>query len=200
MDRLVYDLGNRQWDIPALRMLLGEVLPQKRFFEDFEVVHEFDTIGRKLMLLNARRIFNQGNNTEFILLAIEDITEQRRLEEQRRQLETQFTSLVRNIKDHSIFTLDEQGKITSWNVEAERILGWSEAEALGKHFSIIFTPEDLGSNQPETELRTAREKGRAEDGAGIAKRAANSSGRWESLRRHTMPTERLSATRRFCGT
>jgi PAS domain S-box-containing protein len=163
VDRLVYDLGNRQWDIPALRKLLEEVLPQDRFFEDFEVVHEFDAIGQKVMLLNARRIFHEGNNTEFILLAIEDITERRRLEEQRRQLETRFTALVRNIKDHSVFTLDQQGKITSWNVEAERILGWSEAEALGRHFSIIFTPEDLERNQPETELRTAREKGRAED-------------------------------------
>ena len=163
VDRLVYDLGNRQWDIPALRKLLDEILPQHTFFEDFEVVHEFDSIGQKIMLLNARRIHHEGNNTEFILLAIEDITEQQRLEKLRQELETRFTSLVRNIKDHSVFTLDAEGKITSWNVEAERILGWTEAEAIGQHFSIIFTPEDLARDQPETELRTAREEGRAED-------------------------------------
>ena len=70
VDRLVYDLGNRQWDIPALRKLLDEILPQHTFFEDFEVVHEFDSIGQKIMLLNARRIHHEGNDTEFILLAI----------------------------------------------------------------------------------------------------------------------------------
>ena len=124
LDRLVYELGNRQWDIPALRRLLEVVLPQNTAFDDFEVVHEFGGIGRKIMLLNARRIYRVGNDIEFILLAIEDITERRRLEDERRELETRFTSLVKNIKDHSIFTLDPQGHITSWNREAEKILGY----------------------------------------------------------------------------
>ena len=61
------------------------------------------------MLLNARRVYREGNQTELILLAIEDITERRRLEDERRELETRFTSLVKNIRDHSIFTLDTAG-------------------------------------------------------------------------------------------
>ncbi len=58
------------------------------------------------MLLNGRRVYRQNNHTESILLAIEDITERRRLEDDRAELETRFTSLVKNIRDHSIFTLD----------------------------------------------------------------------------------------------
>ena len=72
---LIYDLGNRQWDIPKLRELLEEILPQNTKFNDFEVEHHFDTIGRKIMHLNARRIYNEGSQTQLILLAIEDVTE-----------------------------------------------------------------------------------------------------------------------------
>ena len=72
---LIYDLGNRQWDIPKLRELLEEILPQNTKFNDFEVEHHFETIGRKIMHLNARRIYNEGNQTQLILLAIEDVTE-----------------------------------------------------------------------------------------------------------------------------
>jgi two-component system, chemotaxis family, CheB/CheR fusion protein len=161
--QLLYDLGNRQWDIPRLRTLLEEILPQNTAVEDFEVAHTFPSIGHRVMVLNARRIYREANKTETILLAIEDITARRRAEEQQGEIETRFTSLVKNIKDHSIFTMDLDGRIASWNVEAERILGYSEAEALGQHFSIIFTPEDRERGEPDTELRTARETGRAED-------------------------------------
>jgi two-component system, chemotaxis family, CheB/CheR fusion protein len=78
LQRFIYDLGNGQWNIPALRVLLEEVLPQHKAFQDFEVVHTFPAIGRRVMLLNARRLIG-GNNTEHILLAIEDITERKRI-------------------------------------------------------------------------------------------------------------------------
>jgi PAS domain S-box-containing protein len=161
--RLIYELGNHQWDIAALRRLLEDILPQRTAFNDFEVTHVFESIGRKVMLLNARRVYREGNHIESILLAIEDITERRRLEDERAELETRFTSLVKNIRDHSIFTLDPPGRITSWNQEAVRILGYTEAEALGQHFSIIFTPEDQEAGVPAQELATAKSEGRAED-------------------------------------
>jgi PAS domain S-box-containing protein len=161
--RLVYELGNHEWDIPALRRLLEDVLPQNSSFNDFEVIHEFVSMGRKVLLLNARRVHREGNHTESILLAIEDITERRRLEEQRAELETRFTSLVKNIRDHSVFTIDTQGRITSWNREAEKILRYTEAEAVGQHFSIIFTTEDRQAEVPAEELYTALRDGRAED-------------------------------------
>jgi PAS domain-containing protein len=76
--RFVYSVGNHQWDIPALRKLLEEIVPQNSKFTGFEVDHEFPGIGRKTMLLNARRIYRQGIGTEMILLAIQDVTETRR--------------------------------------------------------------------------------------------------------------------------
>ena len=80
--KLVYDLGNRQWDIPRLRELLEKILPENNPFECFEVDHDFETIGHKTMLLNARRIRHESNKKEMILLAIEDITERRRAEDE----------------------------------------------------------------------------------------------------------------------
>jgi len=160
-DRLLYELGNGQWDIAGLRALLEDILPRKTSFDDFEVAHDFPGLGPKIMLLNARRLRYQG--AERILLAMEDVSDQRRAEAERQAIETRFTSLVKNIKDHSIFTLDPAGRITSWNVAAEQVLGFSEAEALGRHFSFIFTPEDQAQGVPEAELRAAREHGRAED-------------------------------------
>ena len=78
---LVYDLGNNQWDIPKLRELLETILPQKTNFNNYEVEHVFTTIGRRIMLLNARQIQRLSGKEKIILLAIEDITERRAIED-----------------------------------------------------------------------------------------------------------------------
>ncbi len=72
--RFLYDLGDGQWNIPKLRQLLEEILPRNSLFNDFAVEHEFPRIGRKRMLLNARRILSKDNELKAILLAIEDTT------------------------------------------------------------------------------------------------------------------------------
>lgn len=158
----IYDLGNGQWNIPRLRQLLEDILPENSTFEDFVVEHDFPDIGERYMLLNARSI-QRDEKSNLILLGIEDQTQQRQLEEERRAIETRFTSLVKNIRDHAIFTLDCEGHIASWNLEAERILGFSEDEALGQNFEMIFTDEDRAMKRPEEELTLARRDGRAED-------------------------------------
>jgi hypothetical protein len=68
-------LGNREWDIPKLRELLEKILPESLEMEDFKVVHEFSSIGKRTMILNARRLETGLDFGEMILLAIEDITE-----------------------------------------------------------------------------------------------------------------------------
>lgn len=78
---LIYDIGNRQWDIPSLRTLLEEILPKNTQFLNYEVSHTFQTIGQKIMLLNARQIYQEVIGTPIILLAINDITERKRAEE-----------------------------------------------------------------------------------------------------------------------
>ncbi len=82
-NRLLYDLGNRQWNIPKLRILLEEILPEKNTIEDFVVEHDFKDIGQKTMLLNARTLRQGPDKTSLILLAIEDITERQQLEQQK---------------------------------------------------------------------------------------------------------------------
>lgn len=73
-NKFIYDIGNSQWDIPQLRKLLEEIIPKNKHFKNFEVDHVFPGIGRKVMLLNARRVYQDGIGMERILLAIEDIT------------------------------------------------------------------------------------------------------------------------------
>ena len=72
---LIYDLGNQQWNIPALRVLLENILPQNTVFNDYQVDHVFQSIGRKSIILNARQIFHQDTGSQIVLLAMEDITQ-----------------------------------------------------------------------------------------------------------------------------
>lgn len=78
---LVYKLGNGQWDIPSLRKLLEDILPKNTFFKGFEVIHEFPSIGRRVMMLNARQIHFKDDAAAaeilppIMLLAIEDVTD-----------------------------------------------------------------------------------------------------------------------------
>lgn len=76
--KVLYELGNGQWNIPALRELLEDILPQNTFFKNFEVTHDFPVIGHRQMILNARQLHFNGNTDEtfapIILLAMEDVT------------------------------------------------------------------------------------------------------------------------------
>ncbi len=82
-NRLIYDLGNKQWDIPKLRTLLEKIFPQNTTVEDFEIEHDFETIGQRTMLLTARTMLQGPEKNPLILLAIEDITERQELEKQK---------------------------------------------------------------------------------------------------------------------
>jgi len=93
---LIYDLGNRQWDIPRLRTLLEDILPKNNKFDDYEVEHVFSNIGHKIMLLNARRIIHNEKGSQMILLAIEDITKFRKLERERENILSMFAHDMKN--------------------------------------------------------------------------------------------------------
>jgi len=104
--KVVYELGNGQWDIPALRKLLENILPQNTFFKGFEVVHDFPLIGRKVMILNARQIHIKENDTfpPIILLAIEDVTEMMEVAEtlaiHSKKMETELTERTNKLEVH----------------------------------------------------------------------------------------------------
>jgi phage FluMu protein Com len=71
---LLYELGNKQWNITKLKALLEDILPKCSELNDFEVTHDFPSIGSKTMRLNARQIFREAMSTRTVLLAFEDIT------------------------------------------------------------------------------------------------------------------------------
>ena len=79
--KLIYDLGNGEWDIPRLRTLLEDILQKNDTFEDYEVEQVFSGIGRKVLMLNARRIIHKEKDPELILLSLEDVNERRWLED-----------------------------------------------------------------------------------------------------------------------
>lgn len=81
-NKRVYDLGNGQWSAPKLRILLEDILPKNTHFDDFKVEHDFPRIGHRIMVLNARRIYTAGQEKPIMLLAMEDITRQKQLEDQ----------------------------------------------------------------------------------------------------------------------
>jgi PAS domain S-box-containing protein len=89
--RKIYDLGNGQWDIPALRTLLEAVLPDSNVFNDHEVAHHFETLGYRVMLVNGRRL----DHVQLILVGIRDITERKRAEEQLRETQERHAFLLR---------------------------------------------------------------------------------------------------------
>jgi PAS domain S-box-containing protein len=97
LGKLIYDLGNQQWDIPRLRILLEEILPKRTHFGNFEVEHDFPAVGHKIMRLNARQILQEEvMGKKMILLAAEDITRFKRLERERKDFLSMFAHDMKN--------------------------------------------------------------------------------------------------------
>lgn len=94
--RLVYELGNSQWDIPELRELLAKLLPTAGWIANFEVEHDFPVIGHRWMLLNAQRIVGYGDRPDLILLAFNDATERKNAERHREMLVAELSHRVKN--------------------------------------------------------------------------------------------------------
>jgi chemotaxis protein methyltransferase CheR len=96
--RLLYALGDGQWDIPKLRVLLENIIPEKGVMEGYEVEHEFPNLGRRTMCLNARQVFYEGGANTTILLGMEDITDRRNLEREKDELLQQKEVLLEELQ------------------------------------------------------------------------------------------------------
>src|SRR5687767_9332643 len=138
--RLIYELGNGQWDIPDLRRLLEDIVPKSSVFNDFELEHTFPVIGRRAMLLNARKL-QAGHHGELLVLAMEDVTARKRAEEALLKAGA-LQSAIFNSANFSSIATDEKGVIQIFNVGAERMLGYTAAEVMNK-----ITPADISDPQ-----------------------------------------------------
>jgi two-component system cell cycle sensor histidine kinase PleC len=152
--QLIYDLGNKQWDIPKLRELLEEILPLKTTFDNYEVEHDFAGIGRRIMLLNARQIQRASGKERIILLAIEDITERREieagLEKTRKELEiikktadevSEFAESIINTVREPLLALDQDLRVVTVSRSFYEVFKVKPEETVGQ---LIF---DLGNKQ-----------------------------------------------------
>ncbi len=159
--KLLYELGNHQWNISKLRELLENILPKNTKLNDFEVEHNFENIGQKTMLVNARRVYRETNRTHMILLAIEDITERKQIEgelekhqkhlgelvEERtaelQKSEAKFRAIFDNASD-GMFLFDlKTRKFFMCNSECENLLGYAQEEFLNLDIVDIHPEEDL---------------------------------------------------------
>src|SRR4051794_27118652 len=138
--RLIYELGNGQWDIPDLRRLLEDIVPKSSVFDDFELEHTFPAIGRRVMLLNARKL-QAGHHGELLVLAMGDVTERKRAEEALLKAGA-LQSAIFNSANFSSIATDEKGVIQIFNVGAERMLGYTAADVMNK-----ITPADISDPQ-----------------------------------------------------
>ena len=125
---LVYELGNGQWNIPGLRTFLEEVLPRHSFFKDFEVTHQFETIGRRTVLLSGRQV----GHLERILLFFDDITERVESRAALRASEIRYRRLFEAARDGILLLYPDTRKITDANPFMTELLGYPREELLGK--------------------------------------------------------------------
>ncbi|MDD5286705.1 MAG: ATP-binding protein [Desulfuromonadaceae bacterium] len=144
----IYEIGNRQWDIPKLRVLFEDILPNNTVLNGYEVDHNFPGIGRKIILLNARQIFREKIGSHIILLAMEDITDRKKAEEDLLKAGALQRAIFNSANFSSIAT-DANGVIQIFNVGAERMLGYSAAEVMNK-----ITPADI--SDPEELIARAK--------------------------------------------
>lgn len=108
-------------------------------------------------------LYNEQNQLVGFSKVTRDLTERKETEEDLRQSEERYRSLVEQVTDYGIFMLDEKGRIASWNEGAHRIKGYTADEIIGKYFSIFYTEEDILDGKPAYELKIARREGKYEE-------------------------------------
>ncbi len=146
-NRLVYDLGNGQWDIPVLRTLLNQVMSNSHPIHDFEVEHNFPEIGQRCMLLNARKFPPESSNPKLILLAIEDVTDHKLAKAALNNSGIRYRRLFEAAKD-GILILDAKTlKIIDSNPFMTDLLGYSHDEFFGKRLWEIGLFADKEASQ-----------------------------------------------------
>jgi len=125
---LVYNLGNGQWNIPELRSFLEQVLPEKTFFRDFQVTHDFESIGRRTMLLSGRQV----DHLQRILLFIDDVTDKVKSHDALHISEVRYRRLFEAARDGILILDPKSRRIADANPFMSELLGYAHEDLLGK--------------------------------------------------------------------
>jgi PAS domain S-box-containing protein len=141
----------------AIRQSLAGEEPREIEFRLRDPGHERRLLARSRVELDADR-----RPLRFLGVLI-DVTRQRRIESKLHESEARYRLVIENLQDYAIFMLDDDGIVTHWNAGAERLLGFTSSEILGRPGRIVFTPEDQARGEPEKELATAKTEGSATD-------------------------------------
>jgi two-component system CheB/CheR fusion protein len=139
--KLLYDVGNRQWDIPRLKELLEEIIPRNSQVADFEVIHTFPHIGEKVMVLNARRLVRKLHAEHLVLLAIEDITQHRMAQRLIAEKEEWFRNMA-NQSPMMLWVANTEKKMEFVNDAYVEYRDVTREEVLGKHWQEDMHPDD----------------------------------------------------------
>jgi PAS domain S-box-containing protein len=153
--QLLPNLGDRQWNIPGLLALLKEIILEKKVVKDYEVEHTFEKIGQRVMCLNACQLriskeiagiiaagVRKAEEEGLILLAIEDITERRRLEEELKESEERYRRVFETSHDGLLLVHKTKAEILNSNASAQELLGYSLEEFLKKKLWDIGVTKD----------------------------------------------------------
>ena len=145
---LIYELGNGQWNIPKLRELLETILPEKTTFDNYEVEHDFTTIGKRIMLLSARQIERAPGKEKIILLTIADITQKKFTEESFWETSRMNDEYLDNLFEQAqvpIIVLDDSWIIKRFNSAFEKMSGYGENELRDKEIDFLFPKNKIDS-------------------------------------------------------
>ena len=155
---LIFELGNGQWDIPELRRLLSEILPRDETVEGYEVGHDFPGIGVKCMRLNARRVHRDGSDATFLLLAIDDITEEHQARREAERQRSLAQSIVDTVRDPLVVLEQDMTVVTAsrafrrlFEVEAGDLTGQSLYDLSQGQWRVGRLQELLGRIVPDDE-------------------------------------------------
>ena len=147
LGRSLFELGNGQWNVPALWKLLDERLLTTGEFNDCKIEHDFPGIGRRTMLLNARRLHDSDKDNTLILLAIEDITERCKAEDQLAVSEIRYRRLFEAARDGILILSKNTLRITDVNPFMLELLGYPRAHFIGKELWEIGIFRDKDASQ-----------------------------------------------------
>jgi PAS domain S-box-containing protein len=145
--RFIHELADQVWSIPEFLALLEKILMHSNGQAGLELDHEFPVLGRRVMLLNARWVYEERGETDRILLAMSDITERKRAEEALAAEKERLAVTLWNIGE-GVIVADVRGTISLMNRTAEQLTGWTAGDAIGRRIEEVFVALDERTREP----------------------------------------------------